>query len=255
MPVKNAPLRADSTLVARLIPSPNHNERRGVDHVDMLVLHYTGMPGSAEDAIARLCDPQAEVSAHYLVDEEGHITQMVAENRRAWHAGRGRWRGRDDINSRSIGIEIANPGHEWGYRPFPPEQIAAVAGLAREICSRHPIPERNVIAHSDMSPDRKEDPGELFPWERLFRVGVGLWVPAAETQPGPSYQLGDEGPPVRALQVLLSVYGYELAPTGLYDERTEQVVRAFQRHFRQEQVDGVMDTATLKTLRALMERM
>lgn len=244
----------DSVLVASVVPSPNRNERRGVEAVDMLVLHYTGMPGPASDAVARLCDLEAQVSAHYLVDETGHITQMVPEKARAWHAGKGRWRGFDDINSRSIGIEIHNPGHEWGYQPFPGEQVAAVAGLCREICSRHPIPERNVIAHSDMAPDRKEDPGELFPWERLFRVGVGLWVPPEPVQEGAAYKAGDEGLPVRALQMLFAYLGYDLPPTGIFDKLTEEVVRAFQRHFRQDKVDGVADVSTVRTLKGLVDR-
>jgi N-acetylmuramoyl-L-alanine amidase len=161
-------------------PSPNQNARPG--GVDMLILHYTGMKTAAE-ALARLCDPAAEVSAHYMIDEDGTIYALVPEHRRAWHAGVSYWRGRENLNDVSIGIEIVNPGHEWGYRPFPERQIDALAELCRAILSRHPIPPENVVGHSDVAPDRKQDPGELFPWRHLAAQGIGVW-PASEAVSG-----------------------------------------------------------------------
>jgi N-acetylmuramoyl-L-alanine amidase len=148
---------------AAVIPSPNHDERKL--GVDLLLLHYTGMK-TAADARARLIDPAAKVSSHYLVDEDGGIAQLVPEARRAWHAGLSSWKSVTDINSCSVGIEIVNPGHEFGYRDFPEAQIEAVIALCRDIVARHSIPARRVLAHSDVAPARKEDPGERFPCER-----------------------------------------------------------------------------------------
>ncbi len=212
-------------------PSPNHTERRGNAPVDMLVLHYTNMT-SAEAALQRLCDPQVEASAHYLVREDGHVWQLVAEHRRAWQAGLSCWRGVRDINSRSIGIEIAHPGHAWGYRPFPAVQMAAVLALSQGIVARHGIPARNVVAHSDIAPNRKEDPGELFPWADFAAAGVGLWPQPCKPLPVPS--LTDR-------QRALACYGYAVAPTGSHDLATRNAVLAFQRHFRPERLDGVFD--------------
>ncbi|OKH88213.1 hypothetical protein LF95_16310 [Thalassospira sp. TSL5-1] len=155
-------------------PSPNFGERPADSTIDMLVLHYTGMP-SGEMALERMCDPASQVSAHYMIEEDGCIYQLVAETKRAWHAGRGQWRGCSDVNSRSIGIEIVNPGHEFGYRPFAVQQIDALKALCKAILARHDIPAHHIIAHSDMAPDRKEDPGELFPWQQLAAEGIGLW--------------------------------------------------------------------------------
>jgi N-acetylmuramoyl-L-alanine amidase len=162
----------------RDVPSPNHEARPEGAVIDTLVLHYTGMRSGAE-AIARLCDPAAKVSAHYVVEEDGAVFRLVAEERRAAHAGISHWRGRSALNGNSIGIEIVNPGHEWGYRPFPALQMAAVCDLCLEIMGRHPIDPRNVVAHSDIAPDRKQDPGELFDWQGLAANGVGLWPAAA----------------------------------------------------------------------------
>ncbi|RCK49923.1 hypothetical protein TH25_13035 [Thalassospira profundimaris] len=155
-------------------PSPNFGERPAETAIDMLVLHYTGMP-SGEMALERMCDPASQVSAHYMIEEDGCIYQLVAEAKRAWHAGRGQWRGCCDVNSRAIGIEIVNPGHEFGYRPFAVRQIDALKVLIKAILARHNIPAHHIIAHSDMAPDRKEDPGELFPWHQLAAEGIGLW--------------------------------------------------------------------------------
>jgi len=198
----------------------------------MLVLHYTGMQ-SAGEALARLCDPTAKVSAHYLIDETGAVYRLVPEDRRAWHAGVSYWRGKTDINSRSVGIELVNPGHAWGYRPFPEPQLEALCALAGEILDRHPIPPRNVVGHSDIAPDRKLDPGEKFDWARLAAAGIGLW-PA---KPG-----GATG----VLRDMLAEYGYDVS--------TRHAIAAFQRHFRPARVDGLADDETIGLLAALLDQ-
>ena len=234
-------------------PSPNFNARRGPP--DMLVLHYTGMKTAAE-AIARLQDPAAEVSAHYVVDEEGTVLRLVPEERRAWHAGRGVWQGETDCNAVSIGIEIVNPGHEFGYRDFPQAQVAAVIELVGDIRSRWSIPDARIIAHSDLAPDRKEDPGERFPWKRLAGAGHGLWFePAAEriAALGGMLQKGDEGLGVLVLRSGLHRLGYGLTPQGAYDDELAAVVRAFQRHWRPSRVDGVADGETRATLMGVLQ--
>jgi N-acetylmuramoyl-L-alanine amidase len=248
----NGPIgRPDSDLVGALSASPNHDSRKGAA-IDTLILHYTGMKDGLA-ALHRLCDPNPpRVSAHYVVFEDGEIVQCVAEARRAWHAGLGSWAGRDDVNSRSIGIEIVNPGHEFGYRPFPEPQVESVVALCADILARNPIPKQNVLAHSDTAPARKTDPGELFPWPRLARAGIGLWVPPQPIGPGPSYGPGEEGPPIQALQAMFAMLGYGLQVTGVYDPPTVAVVTAFQRHWRPERVDGIADASTLKTLRDLL---
>jgi len=215
-------------------PSPNHEPRRGAP-VDMLVLHYTGMETGAA-ALSRLCDPAAKVSAHYLIEEDGRIFALVPEDRRAWHAGLSWWRGEADVNSRSIGVELVNPGHEFGYRPFPAAQIASLSGLARGIVARHPIPARNVVGHSDIAPTRKEDPGELFPWAELAeRAGLGLW-PCGEPVAPPSPEVVAAG---------LALYGYDVSDLPA-------AITAFQRHFRPWRVDGIADPETCGRLRALV---
>jgi N-acetylmuramoyl-L-alanine amidase len=218
----------------------------------MLLLHYTGMK-TAEAAIDRLCDPEAKVSSHYVVDEDGSIVQLVDEDRRAHHAGVSHWAGESDINSASIGIEIVNPGHEHGYRAFPDVQIAAVIALCRDVADRWSIVPERVLAHSDVAPARKTDPGELFPWDRLAAAGVGHWIGPEPVAEGPAYRLGDEGPPVTALQALLAHYGYGVPLTGVFDAATEAVVAAFQRHFRPDRVDGVADRSTIVTLKRLSD--
>ena len=232
-------------------PSPNFNERVGEGVPDILIMHYTGMKTCAE-AVERLTSAEARVSSHYTVDEDGTIYRHVAEAMRAWHAGVSHWRGATDINSRSVGIEIVNPGHEWGYRAFPEAQIEAVIRLSQGIVSRHAIPARNVIAHSDIAPGRKTDPGELFPWKRLAQAGIGLWVEAKAGRDA-SLARPDTGARVAELQALLVRYGYGLELTSVYDEPTEIVVSAFQRHFRPSRFDGVADAETLAILRALNE--
>jgi N-acetylmuramoyl-L-alanine amidase len=218
---------------------------------DILLLHYTGMASTAA-AIDRLCDPAAKVSSHYVVEENGNILQLVPEAQRAWHAGQSSWEGVSDINSRSIGIEIANPGHGYGYPDFPEAQIAAVIALCRDIVERHRIRPDRVLAHSDVAPQRKLDPGEKFPWERLHHAGVGVWVTPSPIQPGPGLMLRDAGPEVADLQTALHSYGYGVETTGVYDDLTEAVVAAFQRHFRTGCIDGCADRSTMETLQALL---
>jgi len=229
----------------------NFGERAKDKPLDMIILHYAGMQ-SGGAALDWLCKPVSGVSCHYFIDEAGHITQLVPENMRAWHAGKSCWKGEEDINSRSIGIEIVNPGHEFGYRDFPDKQIDAVIELCRDCGERLGVPPQNVLAHSDVAPLRKEDPGERFPWKRLFENGVGHWVDAEPIGSGRFFQQGDAGEPVEALQSMLTLYGYALEINGEYDELTTAVVRAFQRHFRQERVDGVADHSTLATLHRLL---
>lgn len=241
---------SDTRLAGEVRPSPCHDDRDG-QAVDILLLHYTGMP-TAEDALGRLTDPSSRVSCHYLVDEDGRIVQMVREADRAWHAGLSVWADDTDINARSIGIEIVNPGHEHGYRPFPDAQIEAVIALGLEIVERHGIAAERVLAHSDVAPRRKEDPGELFPWHRLAAAGLGHWVEPAETDEPFSFFTGDEGEPVEELQALFALYGYGLEISGRFDAGTVAVVTAFQRHFRPVRVDGVADRATLETLKKLL---
>lgn len=186
-------------------PSPNFNDREDATPIDMLVLHYTGMQ-TGQEALDRMCDPAAEVSAHYMIEEDGRIFQLVEEHKRAWHAGISYWRGHTNINSRSIGIEIVNPGHEWGYHPFPEIQIKSVINLCKNILKRHAIEAQNIVGHSDIAPARKEDPGELFPWELLAKNGIGQW-------PFP--------------KMTIEEYGYDMSDA-------EKAKIAFRRHFMPE---------------------
>jgi N-acetylmuramoyl-L-alanine amidase len=238
------------TLVFDHHTSPNHGERAANKPVDMIILHYTGM-ASAERALSWLCAPVSGVSSHYLVFEDGRIAQMVGEDRRAWHAGQSYWAGETDINSRSIGIEIANPGHECGYRAFPAVQIDAVIALCHDIMLRHIVPPERVLAHSDVAPFRKIDPGELFPWRTLHEAGIGHWVSPEPLSEGPTLQRGERGGAVNALRAALRAYGYDLAEGDEYDAATETITNAFQRHFRPGLVDGAADVSTVATLRRL----
>ena len=228
-------------------PSPNHASRGeppDMRPINMLVLHYTGMP-SAAAALDRLCDPAARVSAHYLVEEDGTLWRLVPEARRAFHAGVSCWQGERDLNFVSIGVEIVNPGHEWGYRPFPEPQMAAVEELCRDIVSRHRIPPYRVVGHSDIAPDRKADPGELFDWPRLARAGIGLWP---SPSPGLARRRGrGVGVVQRAASLAdLARIGYCVAAA------TEQIVlAAFQRRFRPERWDGLLDGETCARLAEL----
>jgi N-acetylmuramoyl-L-alanine amidase len=244
--------RPDSCVVAEVKASPNHGERRGGIQPNMIVLHYTGMRDS-RIALEHLCSPHSEVSAHYVVMEDGHIVQCVPESRRAWHAGTSSWAGETDINSCSIGIEIANPGHDYGYPDFPRRQIAAVIALCRSIFTRYGIPADRVLGHSDIAPSRKKDPGEKFPWRLLHDSGVGLWVkPVPITTGGRVFVLGDRDPEVETLQMSLRRFGYGIEITGSYDSETIAVVTAFQRHHRPAKVDGIADVSTVATLGALL---
>jgi N-acetylmuramoyl-L-alanine amidase len=232
----------------RDLPSPNHDERTPGVPVDVLILHYTGMK-TAKDAIARLRDPEAAVSSHYVVDEDGSILRLVPEDRRAWHAGISHWRGHSALNGRSIGIEIVNPGHEWGYREFPVLQMAAVCDLCLSILSRHAIPARNVVAHSDVAPDRKEDPGEKFRWDDLARNGVGLW-PIEVPDRGTGGVIRDAAG-LRPVRDALARIGYRVTSEGPLDPALSAVLRAFQRHWRPEAVTGQADDGTLARLEAM----
>ncbi|MGO9547468.1 MAG: N-acetylmuramoyl-L-alanine amidase [Rhodomicrobium sp.] len=247
----NSQFLPDSPLTARIFPSPNFGARQGGGHPSILLLHYTGMP-SAEAAIHWLAAPESGVSCHYVVDEEGAIAQMVAEAHRAWHAGVSHWRGNADINSASIGIEIHNPGHEFGYPDFPEVQMAAVEALCLDIVRRQNIQPRNVLAHSDVAPRRKTDPGEKFDWPRLARAGIGHWVAPVPISPGQVLARGRRGGAVTRLQESMAAYGYGIGVTGDYCEDTEFAVSAFQRHFRPALVDGRADRSTLETLDALL---
>jgi N-acetylmuramoyl-L-alanine amidase len=243
---------ADCRLVDRVAASPCLEPRRGGARPDMLLLHYTGM-ASAEAAIARLTRAESRVSAHYLIDGAGSIVQMVPEAVRAWHAGIAAWKGARDINSLAIGIEIHNPGHDGGYPDFPEPQMQALEALCRDIATRWPIPPERVLAHSDVAPKRKADPGEKLDWQRLHRAGVGHWVdPAAVDPADPGLGPGERSADVGALQRQLHHYGYHVPETWVLDAETLPVLRAFQRHFRPARVDGRLDRSTLATLTALL---
>jgi N-acetylmuramoyl-L-alanine amidase len=229
--------------------SPNFGPRREGARVDMLVLHYTGMK-TCGDALDRLCDPAAQVSAHYVIDEDGTAYRLVDESNRAWHAGVSAWRGDSDVNSRSIGIELVNPGHEFGYREFPKPQIEALIALARDIVARHAIPPINVVGHSDVAPSRKTDPGEKFDWRALARAGIGIWPkrPQAMADTGP---YGDERVMLSEAQTRLARIGYEIEPTGRADAQTQYVLTAFQRRFRPKKIDGRLDAETFALIEAV----
>ena len=222
-------------------PSPNHDPRAQGSKIDILVLHYTGMR-TAEEALARLCDPEAKVSAHYTIDRDGRVYRHVAEELRARHAGISWWAGIRDVNSHSIGIELVNPGHEFGYIPFAPEQISALIDLSADIIARRAIPASRVVGHSDVAPNRKIDPGELFPWKQLSEFGIGVW---------PHRKNGDATriPAGQSVSDLLRRLGYGVPPD--IDWPLETVIAAFQRRFRPAKIDGVADDETIKLLLAL----
>ncbi|MBI3677603.1 MAG: N-acetylmuramoyl-L-alanine amidase [Proteobacteria bacterium] len=247
--------------------SPNHDTRPQGAAVDMLVVHYTGMK-TAEEALTRLCDPQAKVSSHYTIDRDGQVYRHVDEERRAWHAGVSWWAGERNVNARSIGIELVNPGHEFGYIPFAEEQIGALIDLCHGILSRHPIPPERVVAHSDVAPARKEDPGELFPWKHLAEFGIGKW-PAKTNPPlegggrSAGADPGDRSPTSKSAKQIsgrghaefldnLRRYGYGVPPD--VDVPPEKIIAAFQRHFRPSCIDGVADDHACAILDALLGR-
>ncbi len=246
-------IKPDSQLVADLIPSPNIEPRQNGLRPTILVMHYTGLP-TAKKSIEILSRPDCKVSCHYVVDVDGHVTQMVAEEMRAWHAGASSWHGETDINSQSIGIEIQNVGHNQGYPDFPHIQMAKVRDLSVDILNRHDIPSHHVVAHSDIAPGRKTDPGEKFDWPFLHQHGVGHWVDPVPVEEGmPSIQLGDQSPVVTSVQTKLRRYGYGIEVTGQHTEESVTIVSAFQRHFRPAQFDGAIDQSTIATLDALLE--
>jgi N-acetylmuramoyl-L-alanine amidase len=244
----------DSPLATLWCPSPNCEDRRDGRAVDILLLHYTGME-SAEGALDWLTREESRVSAHYLIDEDGRVTQMVDEAMRAWHAGLAHWAGEDDINSCSIGIEIHNTGPDFGYPDFPDAQMRGLEAICSDILKRHAIPPARVLAHSDVAPARKRDPGEKFDWRRLAKAGIGLWVEPAPLGSDAGLGEGDSGAEVEAVQQRLARYGYGLEISGLYDSATHLAVTAFQRHFRQARVDGRADLSTIDTLGRLIDRL
>jgi N-acetylmuramoyl-L-alanine amidase len=231
----------DSSVVADVMPSVNYGERAGGAAPDMIVLHYTGMP-DADAALQRLTSAGTNVSAHYVVHEDGRIIQCVPEAARAWHAGVSSWAGETDINSRSIGIEIANSGHDWGYPDYPRRQIAAVIALCR-----------GIVVRRNIKPHRKKDPGEKFPWDLLAASKIGHWVRPEPILDGETLSLGADGERVNELQKTLADYGYGVEVTGQYDAQTFEVVAAFQRHFRPQKIDGLADPSTVATLKRLSE--
>ncbi|MFA6268115.1 MAG: N-acetylmuramoyl-L-alanine amidase [Pseudolabrys sp.] len=249
-----AAFQPDSFIVADLLPSPNVDERADGRQPDLILLHYTGMQ-SGEAALARLTAAESRVSSHYVVFEDGRIVQCVPEAKRAWHAGVSFWAGETDINSCSIGIEIVNPGHEFGYADFPLRQTAAVIALCKSILTRRgPISPDRVLGHSDVAPSRKQDPGEKFPWELLRDSGIGHWVrPAALDIDGQSLQPGDRSDAIQRMQRAFQLYGYGIDDSGYFDDKTRDVVTAFQRHFRPARVDGIADPSTQLTLRRLID--
>ncbi len=231
-------------------PSPNYESRPPSVSVNLLLLHYTGMK-SVSEAKDRLCDPKSRVSAHYLIDEVGTIFSLVEENKRAWHAGVASWNDEADINNISVGVEIANPGHEFGYSRFPERQMIAVEALCTDIITRHSIIASRVLAHSDVSPSRKSDPGELFDWERLAAAGIGIWPKMSPVEV--DFEIGS----ITECQKQLKKIGYGLKITGVLDGLTRDTVLAFQRHWLPHRLTGKFDVETVwrvkSVLRALEE--
>jgi N-acetylmuramoyl-L-alanine amidase len=249
-PGLGGPLREPETpLASRVIPSPNYGARRGWKRPDMILLHYTGM-GDAPSAARWLANPESRVSAHYMIEDDGTVIQMVSEWHRAWHAGASRWAGETDINSVSIGIEIHNHGHEApdGLPPYPRAQMEAVAALCRDIAARWSVPPERLLGHSDVAPGRKRDPGEHFDWHWLAEQGLGVWVPAAPISEEADAAMED----FAEVKAKLARIGYGVTPGPHFDDHTEAVIAAFQRRFRPERVDGRADASTQETLDRLL---
>lgn len=245
----------DTNCKCTVQPAVNFGERVEGSKIDILLLHYTGME-SGDAALDWLCREESGVSCHYFVYEDGRIFQLVPEAKRAWHAGKSCWQGEVDTNSRSIGIEIVNSGHSGDYPDFPKEQIEAVIELCGDIIKRNPaIKPNNVLAHSDVAPGRKHDPGEKFPWALLHKKGIGHWVNSPQKVKGGFLQMGDSGEPVAALQAMLALYGYGVEISGNFDQKTHDCIYAFQQHFRQSVVDGVADGETISVLNELIRKL
>lgn len=229
-------------------PSPNCDARPPGAPIDTIILHYTGML-TAGMALRRMCDPAAKVSAHYMIERNGTILQLVDDGKRAWHAGQSAWRGRAALNDTSIGVELVNRGHQWCYQEFPPAQIAACIALVQILMQRHGIPAHNILAHSDIAPDRKEDPGEKFPWRELARHGIGLWRDFKSLLDAPIATPTGEPPADHAtVRVLLRQIGYECPPGSDYDPALRRRLLAFQRHWYPENLSGLPDPGTLALL-------
>lgn len=252
MTSKPVPFKPDSRLVRHVVPAVNIEPRRNGLKPSLLIMHYTGMANAAK-AVDWLAREESRVSCHYVIDEKGVITQLVPERLRAWHAGVSEWHGADDINSRSIGIEIHNPGHDDGYPAFPKAQMAAVMALGKDIVRRHRIAPCDVLAHSDVAPERKIDPGEKFDWAWLAGEGLGVWVkPSPVKRDDAGIGIGSRAAVVGETQHLLACYGYGVPLTGELDHKTSKVLRAFQLHFRQGRIDGRLDRSTYLTLKRLI---
>ena len=221
--------------------------------MDMVIVHYTGMP-DADLALNWLCGEEGQVSCHYFVFEDGRINQLVAEKDRAWHAGKSSWKGNIDINSHSVGIEIANRGHQHGYVDFPAVQMNSVVKLVQDIVQRNKIPNANILAHSDIAPTRKDDPGERFDWQLLYQAGLGNWIAPSSIIAGDNLEIGAKGEDVRRFQKMLHKLGFGIVINGEFDALTLACTKAFQRHYRQQKVDGIADPSTRDTLRRLLDK-
>lgn len=233
-------------------PSPNHDERKLP--INILLVHYTNME-NAPLALARLCDSAAKVSAHYLIDETGEVFHLVKEQHRAWHAGESAWKGERDINSASIGIELQHKGHRDGTMAgYPTAQMQSFTRLAQEIIARHNIPPTHILGHSDVAPYRKQDPGEGFDWQSLAKQGVGVWIDNPPLLNAATLKKGDSGDAVLTLQTQLAQYGYDIICDGIFAQRTEKIIIAFQRHFTPHNITGSADAATISYLDALTQK-
>lgn len=241
-------------------PSPSWNERpAGVQGIDTVIIHYTGMH-TAGEALSRLCDEDIEVSAHFLIDEDGKTYQLVAPEQRAWHAGVSHWQGRDNMNHTSIGVELVNPGHEFGYRCFPDAQITALLKVLAHLKATFDIPQHRFLGHSDIAPDRKADPGELFPWGVLADAGFGIWLDKADHanvryDASTIAKKGMSGPEIAQLNEDLRLIGYNVDEGNAFTEQTLYGIKAFQRHWRQSSVTGILDVETSDTLKAVVKLM
>ena len=225
------------------ISSPNFNDRDPSVPLRYIVLHYTGMPTGAA-AIQRMCDPAAKVSAHYMIEEDGQVIQLVDESKRAWHAGHSAWGETTDMNSASLGIELVNPGHQNGYRPFPAIQISVLKVVMKGVIERHAMnPKTAPLAHAEIAPERKEDPGEFFPWRELADSGLGLWP---TPQPADYGHADDD-----VVQDMLRTIGYPCPPSGFYDRATRSALLAFQRRYEPDNLTGTPERETIARLRAL----